>query len=53
MGKLVQNVSSHGKQKGYKKLLINSGSTLGMDKIANHAEYENAMEGEMDLDKKS
>ena len=30
-----------GKQKGYKKLLVSSGFTSGMDKISTKDEYEN------------
>ena len=44
---------SHGKQKGYKKLLVSSGSISGMDKIPTLDEYENAIEGDADLEKKS
>ena len=43
----------HGQQKGYKKLLVISGSTSDMDKIPTQDEYKNAMEGDIDLDKKS
>ena len=32
----------HGKQKGYKKLLVTSGSTSGMGKIPSQDKYENA-----------
>ena len=42
----------HGKQKGYKKLLVNSRSMSGVDKIPMLDEYENALEGDMDLNKK-
>ena len=43
----------HGKQKGYKKLLVSNGSMSGVDKIPTQDEYKNGMEGGMDLDKKS
>ena len=45
---------SCGKQKGYKKLLvsISSGCTSGIDKIPTQDKYENALEGDTDLDKK-
>ena len=39
----------HGKQKGYKKLLVNNGSMPGVDKISTSDEYKNAMEGGIDL----
>ena len=37
----------HGKHKGYKKLLINSGCMSGIDKIPMQQEYQNAFEGEL------
>ena len=40
------------KCKGSKKLLVISGSMLGADKIITQDEYENALEGDMNLDKK-
>ena len=40
------------KTNGYKKLLVSSGSTSGMDKIPIQDQHENAMEGDMELDKK-
>ena len=43
---------SHGKHKGYKKLLVSSRSMLGMDKIPTQDKYENALIGNIDLDKK-
>ena len=43
---------SHGKQKRYKKLQVSSGSMSGMNNIPTHNGYENAMEGDTDLDKK-
>ena len=43
---------SHGKQKGYKKLLLSSMSMSGIDKIPTQNKYENSLEGEMDLNKK-
>ena len=42
----------HGKLKGYKKLLVSTGSAPGMDKIPTQEEYENALEGDDDLNKK-
>ena len=42
----------HGKHKGYKKLLASSGSTSSMDKIPTQDKYENALEGDMDLNQK-
>ena len=42
----------HGKWKGYKKLLVSTGTTPGVDKIPTQEEYENALEGDDDLDKK-
>ena len=52
--KLIGKVGpvSCGERKGYKKLLASSGSTSGMDKIPTKDEYKNALEVEMDLDKK-
>ena len=38
--------------KGIKKLLVSSGSMSGVNKIPTHDEYEDAIEGGMDLDKK-
>ena len=43
----------NGKQKGYKKLLIISGSRSGMDNIPTQDEYKNALEGDTDLNEKS
>ena len=40
------------KHKWYKKLLESSGSTSGVDKIPAQEEYENALKGDMDLNKK-
>ena len=42
----------HGKRKGYKKLIVSSGSMSGVDKIPPQDEYQNAIEGGMDLDNK-
>ena len=39
----------HWKQKGYKKLLVSSGSMSGMDEIPTQDEYENALKEDMDL----
>ena len=39
----------HGKQKGYKKLLVSTGTTPGVDKIPTQEEYENALEGNNNL----
>ena len=41
----------HGKQKGYKELLVNSGSMSSVDKIPSQDEWENVFEGCMDFDK--
>ena len=41
----------HGKQKGHKKLLVSNGSTSGLDKIPTQDEYNNALEGDTDLNK--
>ena len=43
---------SRGKWKGYKKLLVSTGMTPGVDKIPMHEEYEEALEGDDELDKK-
>ena len=53
MEKLVQKILLHGKQKGYKKLLVSNGSMSGMDKIPTQDEYENAMDGIWTFIKKS
>ena len=42
----------HGKQKGYKKLLVSNGSMPGVDEIPTQDEYENALKGDTDLNKK-
>ena len=34
------------------KLMVSSGSTSGMDKIPSQDEHKNAIEGDMDLNKK-
>ena len=39
----------HGKQKGYKKLLVSTGSMPGMDKSLTQDEYEEALKGNKDL----
>ena len=41
-----------GKQKGYKKLLVSTGTTPGVDKIPMQEEYKSALEGDKDLNKK-
>ena len=41
-----------GKWKGYKKLLVSNGSTSGVDKIPTQDEYKNALEVDIDLEKK-
>ena len=41
-----------GKQKGYKKLLGSTSTTPGVDKIPMQEEYDSALEGHDDLDKK-
>ena len=43
---------SCGKCKVYKKLLVSSESMVGGDKVPMQDVYENALEGDMDLDKK-
>ena len=43
----------HGKWKDYKKLLVSNGSTSLVDKVPTQDEYENALEGDMELNKKS
>ena len=52
MGQLVQEVFLHGKWKSYKKLLVSTGSMPGVDKIRIQDEYESALEGDGDPDKK-
>ena len=42
----------HGKWKGYKKLLVNSASKLGMDEIPTQDEYHNTLKGNLDIEKK-
>ena len=42
----------HGKWKGYKKLLVSTGTTPGVDKIPTQEEFDSALEGDDDLDKK-
>ena len=42
---------SHGKHKGYRKLLVSTGSMPGMDKSPTQDEYESALEGNKDVDK--
>ena len=41
----------HRKLEGYKKLLVSTGSTPGMDKIPTQEEYEDALKGNEELDK--
>ena len=48
-----QKFLSCSKQKGYKKLLVSSGSTSDVDKIPMQEEYENALKGHMHLNKKT
>ena len=43
---------SRGKQKGYKKLLVSTGTTPGVDKIPTQEEYDEALEGNNNLDKR-
>ena len=43
---------SHGKQKVYKKLLVSTGTTPGVDKIPMQKEYESALKGDGDLNRK-
>ena len=40
-----------GKWKGYKKLLVSTGATPGVEKIPTQKEYESALEGNEDLNK--
>ena len=47
-----KNFLLHGLWEGYKKLLVSNRSMSGIDKIITQDEYQNAMEGETDLDKK-
>ena len=42
----------HGKWKGYKKFLVSTSTTLGVDKIHMQGEYESALGGNEDLNKK-
>ena len=49
---MVQKFPFVWKEKGYKKLLASSGSTSGMDKTPTQDEYENALKGGTDLNKK-
>ena len=42
----------HGKRKDYKKLLVSTGTTPGMDKIPTQEEYNSMLEGDDDLKKK-
>ena len=43
---------SRGKQKGYKKLLVSTDTTPGVDKLLTQEEYESALKGDDDLDRK-
>ena len=43
----------HGKWKGYKKLLLSTSTTPAVDKTPTQEEYENALEGNKDLHKKT
>ena len=43
---------SYDQNKGYRKLLVSSGSTSRVNKIPMQEEYENALESDMDLYKK-
>ena len=40
---------SHGEHKGYRKLLVSSGSTSGVNKIPMQEGYENSLKGGADL----
>ena len=42
----------HGKWKGYKRLLVSTHTKSGVKKVLTQEEYENALEGNEDLDKK-
>ena len=50
--RLSEKFLSCGKWKGYKKLLVSYWSTTGVDKIHTQDEYKNALDGDIDLDKK-
>ena len=47
----LENFLLHGNWKGYEKLLVSSGSMPGMDMISTQDKYEDAMEGDTDLNK--
>ena len=49
---LVEDVFPQGKRKGYKKLLVRNDSSMGVHKIPMQKEYDEALEGNIDLDKK-
>ena len=51
MGQLVREVSFAWKWKGYKKLLVSTGTIPGVDKIPTQEEYKSALEGDKDLNK--
>ena len=52
LGQLVREIPLHGKWKGYKKLLVSSIATPGVDKIPTQEEYESALMGDEDFDKR-
>ena len=41
----------HGKHEEYEKLLVSSGSMVGVDEVPMQNEYKNALQSDMDLDK--
>ena len=49
---MSKKLLSHGKQKGYKKLLVSTGTTPGVDEIPMQEEFDSMLEGHDDLDKK-
>ena len=48
---LFEKFLLHGKWKGYKKLLVSTGTTPGVVKISMQEEYETELEGDKDLHK--
>ena len=49
---LSENFLLHGNWKGYKKLLVSTDTTPGVDKIPTQDGYECVLEGNEDFDKK-
>ena len=52
MGQLVQEIPFGWKAEGLYKLLVSTVTTSGVDKIPMQEEYESALEGDDNLDKK-